>query len=447
LNSHFPLLVGLRFFTSGSRNRLASFISALAISGLVLGIAMLIIVLSVMNGFDREMRTQILGVIPHIQLFGPADGGHRGFQQWQQVSEHLLEHPSVIAVSPFTQVEGIINFHGQTEAIQLRGVRLSRKDSAGGSAFDSILDPPLDTTLDPIAASLINIDSIADGEIILSRFLADKLTIEPGQKLAFIAPQAGIPNQSSRRSQLPTIRVFKVAGLFATHTAIDAHLGVVNLTAAAAMAGLVAESASASGQESVPAVQGLRVSVDDVFTARAVAFELLDQLPPGYSFVDWLQSHGNLYQAIQMSRKLVGLLVFLIIGIAAFNVVAMLVMTVINKRPDIAILKTQGASAGSILAIFLVQGAMIGLLGGALGAVLGCLGAWFVSDLVSWLQGVLHLQFLNLEIYPIDYVPSDLRFGDVGKVVLVALVLNLLATLYPAWQAARVQPASVLRYE
>lgn len=437
MNSLFPLLVGLRFFTSGSRNRLASFISVLAISGLVLGIAILIIVLSVMNGFDREMRTRILGVIPHIQLFGPVEGNHRGLQRWQKVSEQVLEHPSVIAVSPFTQVEGIINFHGQTEAVQLRGISLSRAASAG--------DPPLD----PISVSLVNIDSIADDEIILSRFLANKLAIEPGQKLAFIAPQAGAPDQSSGAGQLPTVRIFKVAGLFATHTAIDAHLGVVNLRAAAAIAGLIAEPASESAraQDFVPPVQGLRISVDDVFAARTVAYELLDQLPLGYSFVDWLQSHGNLYQAIQMSRKLVGLLVFLIIGVAAFNVVAMLVMTVINKRPEIAILKTQGASARSILAIFLVQGAMIGLLGGVLGAALGCLGAWFVSDVVAWLQGVLHLQFLNIEIYPIDYLPSDLRFGDVGKVILVVLALNLLATLYPAWQAARVQPASVLRYE
>lgn len=437
MNSLFPLLVGLRFFTSGSRNRLASFISVLAISGLVLGIAILIIVLSVMNGFDREMRTRILGVIPHIQLFGPVEGNHRGLQRWQKVSEQVLEHPSVIAVSPFTQVEGIINFHGQTEAVQLRGISLSRAASAG--------DPPLD----PISVSLVNIDSIADDEIILSRFLANKLAIEPGQKLAFIAPQAGAPDQSSGAGQLPTVRIFKVAGLFATHTAIDAHLGVVNLRAAAAIAGLIAEPASESAraEDFVPPVQGLRISVDDVFAARTVAYELLDQLPLGYSFVDWLQSHGNLYQAIQMSRKLVGLLVFLIIGVAAFNVVAMLVMTVINKRPEIAILKTQGASARSILAIFLVQGAMIGLLGGVLGAALGCLGAWFVSDVVAWLQGVLHLQFLNIEIYPIDYLPSDLRFGDVGKVILVVLALNLLATLYPAWQAARVQPASVLRYE
>lgn len=437
MNSLFPLLVGLRFFTSGSRNRLASFISVLAISGLVLGIAMLIIVLSVMNGFDREMRTRILGVIPHIQLFGPVDGNHRGLQRWQKVSEQVLEHPSVIAVSPFTQVEGIINFHGQTEAVQLRGMSLSRAASSG------------DLPLDPISVSLVNIDSIADDEIILSRFLANKLAIEPGQKLAFIAPQAGAPDQSSGAGQLPTVRIFKVAGLFATHTAIDAHLGVVNLRAAAAIAGLIAEPASESAraEDFVPPVQGLRISVDDVFAARTVAYELLDQLPLGYSFVDWLQSHGNLYQAIQMSRKLVGLLVFLIIGVAAFNVVAMLVMTVINKRPEIAILKTQGASARSILAIFLVQGAMIGLLGGVLGAALGCLGAWFVSDVVAWLQGVLHLQFLNIEIYPIDYLPSDLRFGDVGKVILVVLALNLLATLYPAWQAARVQPASVLRYE
>lgn len=437
MNSVFPLLVGLRFFTSGSRNRLASFISVLAISGLVLGIAMLIIVLSVMNGFDREMRTRILGVIPHIQLFGPVDGNHRGLQRWQKVSEQVLEHPSVIAVSPFTQVEGIVNFHGQTEAVQLRGISLSRGASAG--------DPPLD----PISVSLVNIDSIADDEIILSRFLANKLAIEPGQKLAFIALQAGAPDQSSGARQLPTVRIFKVAGLFATRTAIDGHLGVVNLRAAAVIAGLITEPASESAgvEHLVPPVQGLRISVDDVFAARTVAYELLDQLPPGYSFVDWLQSHGNLYQAIQMSRKLVGLLVFLIIGVAAFNVVAMLVMTVINKRPEIAILKTQGASPRSILAIFLVQGAMIGMLGGVLGAALGCLGAWFVSDVVAWLQGVLHLQFLNIEIYPIDYLPSDLRFGDVGKVILVVLVLNLLATLYPAWQAARVQPASVLRYE
>lgn len=445
MNTRFPLLVGLRFFTSGSSNRLASFISTLAISGLVLGVAMLIVVLSVMNGFDREMRTQILGVIPHIQLFGPADGSGRGFQRWQEVSEQLLEHPSVVAASPFTQVEGIVNLRGQTEAIQLRGIRLLKSSPIGDLEPNS----PNDTRRDPIASSFINVASIADDEIILSRFLADKLAVELGQKLVFIAPRAGVSNQMSSGKNLPSIRGFKVAGFFSTHTAIDAHLGVVNLTAAAAMAGLVAEPSSetASRSEFVPAVQGVRISVNDVFAARTVAYELLDKLPPGYSFVDWLQSHGNLYQAIQMSRKLVGLLVFLITGIAAFNVVAMLVMTVITKRSDIAILKTQGASAGSILAIFFVQGAMIGLLGGIVGAALGCLGAWFVSDVVSWLQGLLHIQFLNLEIYPIDYVPSDLRFGDVGKVVLVALVLNLLATLYPAWQAASVQPASVLRYE
>ena len=432
MNGQFPIFVGLRFFTSGSRNRLASFISVLAISGLVLGIAMLIVVLSVMNGFDREMRTQVLGVIPHIQLFGrPAIDDHKGFERWQQASIQLLKHPAVRSITPFTQVPGIINFRGKTEAVQLRGVSRSHLTLESG----------------PLAEQLDDFESITDSEIILPRFLADKLGIKPGQKLAFISPHGGQRGELSAQTILPVVRVFILAGLFDTHTAVDAHLGIVSLGAASDMVGLEAQEQEASGMALMPAAQGLRVTVKDIFSAREVAFQLLAQLPPGYRFVDWVQTHGNLYQAIQMSRKLVGLLVFLIIAIAAFNVIAMLVMTVINKRPDIAILKTQGASARTIMGIFLIQGALIGLLGSLLGAGLGCLGAWFVSDVVTWLQGVLNVQFLNLNIYPIDYVPSDLRLADVGKVVMIALVLNLLATLYPAWQAARVRPAQVLRYE
>ncbi len=435
MNNDFFLFVGLRFFTAGSRNRLASFISILAISGLVLGIAMLITVLSVMNGFDREMRTQILGVIPHIQLFSnPDDGNDRSFDKWQETIVRLVQHPEVSSVTPFTEVQGILNFHGKTEAIQLRG--LLKKPG------DLYLD--LDLASDPITKEFEDFENIANDEIMLPQFLADKLGITPGQKLAFIAPGDNLHGNSFGQTALPIVRIFRVAGLFATHTAIDAHLGVVSLVTANDVAGL--KPIEERG-ELIPSAQGLRVTLKDVFTARQTAFELLEELPPGYRFVDWLQSHGNLYQAIQMSRKLVGLLVFLIIAIAAFNVVAMLVMTVINKRPDIAILKTQGASARAILLIFLIQGAMIGLLGSLLGAGLGCLGAWFVSDAVTWLQEVLQIQLLNLDIYPIDYVPSDLRLTDVGKVVGVALMLNLLATLYPAWQAARVQPATVLRYE
>jgi lipoprotein-releasing system permease protein len=421
VRNYFPSMVGIRFFTSGSANRLASFISTLAIGGLVLGIAMLIVVLSVMNGFEREMRVRILGVIPHIQLFA-----EHGVVDWQSAARQIAQHPEVSTVVPFTQVEGIIGFRGRTQALQLRG----------SEAFGSKPEQ-----MHKVNEILPDASGLDDNKILLSRLLAEKLGIHPGQKIAFIAPRAGEPGESFRRSEaLPQIRIFEVAQLFATHTTLDARLGIVSMAAANDLAGLKSNDIGL-------VAQGLKVSVVDVFAARKIAYELLDNLPSSYSFVDWIQTHGNLYQAIQMSRKMVGLLVFLIIAIAVFNVVAMLVMTVVNKRADIAILKTQGASAGQILTAFLVQGSMIGLFGSFLGVVLGCLGAWFVADVVVWLESVLQLRFLNLNIYPIDYVPSDLRLNDIIKIVFVALSLNLLVMLYPAWKAARVKPALILRHE
>lgn len=426
---HFPLFVGLRFFRAGSGAGLASFISVLAISGLVLGIAMLIIVLSVMNGFDREMRSRILGVIPHIQLLRQGaqhPGGVAGsFGDWRQLSEQIAQHPSVTRVIPFTQVDGLLNVRGRTETVQVQG--LSREHPA--------------TRETPLLAQLQDFARLQDNEIILSRFLVDKLGLSIGQKLTFISAFSGAGN--ARALVLPKIRVFTLAGDFQTHTSLDAQLGLVGLAVASELAGYPAPQTT--GQD--PFAQGLKISVEDVFTARSVAYELLDQLPPGHHFVDWYHTHGNLYMAIQMSRKLVGLLVFLIIAIAVFNVIAMLIMSVINKRGDIAILKSQGASNREILAIFLVQGSTIGLFGALLGALLGCIGAWYVSDLLAWFQNMMDIQFLDVSVYPIDYLPSELRAGDVALVTGIALVLNLLATLYPAWRAARVQPALELRYE
>lgn len=420
MRNSFPWFVGIRFFTSASDNRLVSFISILAVGGLVLGVAMLIIVLSVMNGFEREMRTRILGVIPHIQV--QADSG---IKQWQPLSVKLAGHPGVMSITPFTQVNGIVNFRNKTQAIRLRGVS-GQFVGQRPSQF---------------AGGYTNLQDIPDGKIMLSQMLADKLGVTTGQKLAFISPRGSASNMPGiGREPLPEIRILELTGIFVTHTTIDAHLGLVSLVTAAEMAGM--NSAGSS-----PMVRGLRITVDDVFAARKIAYELLDQLPSNYSFVDWMQTHGNLYQAIQMSRKLVGLLVFLIIAIAAFNVVSMLVMMVINKRSDIAILKTQGASSNHILQIFFIQGMLIGLLGCLLGVLLGSAGAWYVSDAVVWLESILNTQFLNLDIYPIDYVPSDLRASDVFRVVAIALVLNLLATLYPAWRATRIQPAIELRYE
>jgi lipoprotein-releasing system permease protein len=194
-------------------------------------------------------------------------------------------------------------------------------------------------------------------------------------------------------------------------------------------------------------VKGFRVQIDDQFNARQLGYSLLEQLPYGYGFRDWFQTHGNLYQAIQLSRNMVGLLIFMIIAIAAFNVISMLMMSVIDKRRDIAILQTLGLSRPDILRLFLIQGGFIGLFGISTGVGLGVLGSIWVADLVSWMESLFGVTFLNTEVYPIDYIPVDLRCSDVLMVAGAALLLNLLATLYPALRASRVVPAEELRYE
>ena len=187
--------------------------------------------------------------------------------------------------------------------------------------------------------------------------------------------------------------------------------------------------------------------MEDQFDARHTGYRLLEQLPFGYGFRDWFQTHGNLYQAIQLSRNLVSLLIFLIVAIAAFNVVSMLMMSVVNKRGDIAILQTLGLSRQAIVQLFLIQGAMIGLFGIALGVLLGVIGCYWVADLVLWIESMVGSRFLDTAVYPIDYVPVDLRWENVAQIAAVAIVLNIIATIYPALRASRVVPAQELRFE
>ncbi len=409
MSRSYSVYIGSRFFFSGTGSRLVSFISVLTVSGLVLGIALLIVVLSVMNGFDREMRTRILGVVPHIQLYKEG-----GIANWQATAGAVAQTPGVIDAIPFTRVSGMLNFRGMVEAVDMQGV----VPELFAGVVSDVLSPAM-------------LNKLTDRSVLLSEVVAGNLGVEEGQSVTLFVPRGERPGGGVA----PDIRIFDVAGIINTHTTIDNSLALITLSAASDIAGLGT------------AAQGLRVRVDDIFTARDTGFTLVAQLPPGYSFVDWTQTHGNLYQAIQMSRNLVGMLIFLIIAIAVFNVVAMLVMTVVEKRPAIAILKTLGATNRGILTVFLVQGTLIGLFGAVLGVVFGLLGAWYVADVVRWLEHLFQFQFLSSEVYPIDYLPSDLRTSDVLVVVGVALALNFFATLYPAWQAARVRPAEVLRYE
>lgn len=401
-----PLFVGLRYFTAAGRgNLLVSFISLLAIAGMALGVGLLVVVLSVMNGFDRELREKILSVVPHIQLLH-----NTGVSDWQGQQQLIAELDNVTEVSPYNQLEGLLYNRQDSRPLQLLGLA----DSAMPSGMESML---ADAGL-----------ALPKGNaVLLSASLAESLDLVAGQQVAVIVPAIEGGQAAAFSMQL--------AGIFATHTELDQVLGLTSLEQVAKM----------NGSDNV--VQGFRVQIDQQFDARQIGYRMLDDLPYGYGFRDWFQTHGNLYQAIQLSRNMVGLLIFLIVAIAAFNVVSMLMMSVVSKRKDIAVLQTMGLSEADILGLFLFQGTLIGLFGIALGVAVGLLGCYWLADLVGWFEMLLGGNLLNTAVYPIDYIPVDVRWLDVATIAAVAMVLNMLATLYPARRASRVAPADELRYD
>ena len=407
-----PFFLALRNFTSGSSNRLVSFISLLAILGLVLGVALLIIVASVMNGFDREMETRILAAVPHIRLFN-----QEGIEDESDLRVELLKHPNVVAVMPFTRLEGMLTRNGKTRPVEVMGI----EPALSGQFIGQFLSDRLISRLNE-----------GSGGVILSTVVAEKLGAKEGDRVTLLVPSR---SDGGAIQQAPKVAAFTLLGTFATHTTLDQGLMLIHLPEASALMG--------HGEKPL----GMQVKVAELFQVRQTGFQLMGQLPNGFYFSDWLQTHGNLYQAIKMSRNMVSLLVFLIIAIAVFNVISMLMMTVIDKRAEIAILKTQGATGTEIVVTFLAQGFLIGLFGAGLGVLLGATAAYNITELAHWLESLLGHQLLSSEIYPIDYLPTEIHWADVAMIVVVALGLNFLATLYPAFRAAATRPAEVLRYE
>ena len=398
--------IGLRYFLSGGRNnRLVSFISLLALGGLSLGVGLLILVLSVMNGFDKEMRDHVLSIVPHIEIT------HSNYQgDWEAQAKLLSTVPQVTEVSIFNQVEGLVFSAGKTRPIQLLGL-------------DNRMAPRgLMALLLAGGHSLPN-----DRELLLPQAIANNLDLNVGQMVNVILP--------SNDNRLAKAVPLKLVGLFETQTELDQMLGIVSLEQAASLS------------DNGSAIAGFRVQVTDLFDARIMGYRLLSQLPNGFQAKDWMKTYGNLYQAIQLSRNMVGLLVFLIIGVAAFNVISMLMMAVINKRKDIAILQTLGLSRKHIFQLFIVQGGLIAIVGITGGLLIGVGGCYLIEDIVSMLQALLGIEFLDTSIYPINYLPVDLRGSDILSVSLCAFVLTLLASLFPALKASKTVPAVTLRYE
>lgn len=411
----YSVFIGARYTGSRRGSRLTTFLSRTAIAGLAIGVGLLIVVLSVMNGFDKEMRSRILGLIPHVNLF-PSYGENS--TDWQETARQIEHHNGVTGVAPLLQLNGMLVRGDKVATALLFGIEPARE--ARITALPRF-----------VAAGALDALAADPQGLILGQGLAQQLGVRAGDHLTVVVPQTGA---GGGRLQ-PQITRFNVVGLLASGTELDESLALLPLATARALAG------------SDNAAVGLRVMVRDLFAAPRISDELWQQLQGRYYASDWTRSQGNLYSAIQLSKQLVGMMLAIIIAVAAFNVVSALVLVVNDKQGDIAILRSQGATSGGIIRIFLVQGFLVGVIGTVLGVLFGVLLSLAVTDLVALLERLLHVQFLKADVYPISYLPSDLRWPDVARVAATALVMSTLAALYPAWRAARVQPAQALRYD
>ncbi|QFU76133.1 FtsX-like permease family protein [Halioglobus maricola] len=404
--------VARRYTFAFGQGYLSTFLSSLSMLGLVLAIALLIIVLSVMNGFDREMRERILSLVPHISVYS-----HEPMPDWRENAALLEAHPQVLEVSPFTQFDAL--FMRGTDIETAQGIGLPVDDPATARLMQSLPPPQWEA----FAAR-------SDG-LVLGAGIARRLGVVSGDTVTLIVPGGGLTGDTGRTR----FESLYLGGVIETGTELDEGLALLNLELASELAGLG------------DAVSGLRVVSADVFSSSRLAWELVNQLPVGHYATHWMMTHGNLYAAIQLSRDLVSILLFSIIAVAAFNVVSSLVLVVFDKRDNIAILRTLGASGPDIAWIFVIQGAMIGLVGVVVGSLLGTVGSQLVPGLVSALEGLLGMRFLDTDVYPVSFVPVDLLWRDVVTVGSVALAMCLVAAIYPAIRAAKLAPAAVLNQD
>ncbi|MCY1398393.1 Lipoprotein-releasing system transmembrane protein LolE [compost metagenome] len=409
--------IGTRYTRAKRRSHFISFISLTSMIGLALGVLVMIVVLSVMNGFDHEMRTRVLGMVPHatIESYQPID-------DWRGLAEQVkAQQPNVLEVAPFIQMQGLLSHDGVVQKVLINAV-----DPAQESRVSIIGDFFKEGSL----------ESLKPGEfgILIGDRAANNLGVKVGDKVTFVAPEVSV----TPAGMFPRMKRFTVAGIF--------HVGAGELDGFVAMTHI--DDAARMRRLKDGQVEGLRLKLDDLFQAPRTAWEIANSLKGNdYYARDWTRSHGNLYQAIRMEKSMIGLLLLLIVAVAAFNIISTLVMVVTDKKADIAILRTLGATPGQIMATFMVQGTVIGVIGTLIGGVLGIFAALNVSGAIAALERLIGHKFLSADVYFIDYLPSQLMREDVILVCGAALVLSFFATLYPAWRAARTQPAEALRYE
>jgi lipoprotein-releasing system permease protein len=414
--SPYELAVGLRYTRArrgASRNTFISFIALTSMAGIALGVAALIVVLSVMNGFQEELRNRILSVASHVEVRGMpvlADD--------DAVARTALADPRVRAAAPYVLGQAMLSAGGANRGALVRGV-----DPAREGAVADIGRHMRAGTLEALKPGAFG--------IVLGADLARSLGLRLGDPVVVITPQGTF----TAAGTLPRVKSFTVVGVFEVGMyEFDSGLALIDLDDAKKLYRL-------------PGASGVRLKLADLYAAPRVARDLAGRLPVDAEVRDWTQSHANFFRAVQIEKRVMFIILTLIIAVAAFNIVSAQVMTVTDKQADIAILRTMGAAPSSITAIFVIQGALTGIIGTLLGVVGGVLLALNVGTVVPAIERALSVQFLDKTVYYISELPSDLQAGDVVTIAAIALALALVATVYPAWRASKVNPAEALRYE
>ncbi|MEW9572651.1 lipoprotein-releasing ABC transporter permease subunit [Rhodanobacter sp. Si-c] len=407
------LYIGLRYTRAKRRNQFISFISAVSIVCISISVIALITVMSVMNGFDYQMKTRILGAISHATISGIG----QSIEDWPRALQIAKANPHVRGAAPYVEIQALLQGRAPAAAMA-RGI-----------------DPRLEPSVVDIGQHMVHgkLDELTPGNwnIVLGQDLATQLGVSVGDQVVMAVPEF----RATPFGGMPRMRGFHVVGTFSMGMEqFDSGLALINI-----------QDAEKLNSQSGPS--GIRLKLDDLLNARPVARELADKLGQIYQVQTWEQTNANLFSAISMEKKVMGIILSLIILVAVINLVSMLMMLVTDKQADIAILRTLGATPRSVMGMFMVQGLLVGLVGIGFGVSLGSLLSWRLPGIVKWVEHVFHVQFLSPDVYYITEVPSRLEWHDVGWVAAVTFAFSLLATLYPAWRASRTQPAQALRYE
>ncbi|MDH0749738.1 lipoprotein-releasing ABC transporter permease subunit [Pseudomonas sp. GD03842] len=408
------LFIGTRYTRAKRRNHFISFISMTSMIGLALGVLAMIVVLSVMNGFQKEMSSRVLGMVPHAVI-----DGVQPLDDWKPAADAALKNPQVTAAVPFTQMDGMLSYKGSMQPIEINGI-----------------DPALESQVSIVTQHVVQgrLQDLKPGEfgVVIGEITARRFRLNVGDKLTLIVPE--ISNEPGGIT--PRLQRLTVVGVFKVGAELDGSMALVNVADAAAI------------QRWQPnQVQGVRLALTDLYAAPQVSTAIAAGLGSNYKADDWTHTQGSLFSAMKMEKTMIGLLLLMIVAVAAFNIIATLIMVVNDKGADIAILRTIGATPRQIMTIFMVQGSVIGVIGTFIGGVLGVIAAINVSQLVGWVERVTGQHIFTSDVYFISNLPSQLEGSDVVMICAAGLILSFLATIYPAYRASQIEPAQALRYE